>query len=196
MLRRAAQRRAGRGEQPRGGCGGWRAGGADGDSEAARAARHGCGAGLLGADLGFDAVFFGHADYQDMGERQEKQQLEMVWRGTGGGPSCAEAAPEEEERKGAAPGRGSTPSSPTSSSEIFTGNFASGNYGPPAGFWWEWGSSPDPPIADDPALAEYNVEERVELFVQRCRELVNVTRGRDIMLTMGSDFTYSNAHVW
>lgn len=111
-----------------------------------------------------------------MSLRQKAKELEMVWRGTGGGPSRR------------------TPND--FSADLFTGNFASGNYGPPPGFWWEWGSSPDSPIADDPALAEYNVEERVEEFVQRCLEQANVTRGNDIMLTFGSDFTYSNAHVW
>jgi len=133
-------------------------------------------AGLMGASVGFDAVFFGRADYQDMGKRQAAKQLEMVWRGTGGGPSCR--------------ADGDT------SADLFTGNFASGNYGPPAGFWWEWGSSPDPPIADDPRLDEYNVDQRIEDFVQRVMELANVTQGRDIMLTMGSDFCYANAHVW
>lgn len=129
-------------------------------------------AGLLGASLGFDAFFFGRADHQDMALRQERKQLEIIWQGTGDHyPS-------------------------TNSGDVFVGNFASGNYGPPAGFWWEWSNSPDPPIADDPLLDEYNVDERVDLFVQRCYEVANVTVGRDIMLTMGSDFQYANAHVW
>ena len=40
-------------------------------------------AGLLGAAVGFDALFFGRADYQDMGVRKAGQQLEVVWRGSG-----------------------------------------------------------------------------------------------------------------
>lgn len=70
-----------------------------------------------------------------------------------------------------------------------------GNYGPPPGFNWDWGQ-PDDPIMDNVCLTEYNVEQRVEAFVQQCRWLASVTRGNDIMLTMGTDFTYSNAHVW
>jgi alpha-mannosidase len=131
-------------------------------------------AGLLGSALGFDAVFFGRADYQDMKKRSQDKELEHLWQGTGAGPSV----------------------SPSASSTLFTGNFPSGNYGPPPGFWWEWTSSPDAIIADDPDLKEFNVDERVNTFVQRCYELANVTRGNDIMLTMGSDFHYSNAHVW
>ena len=131
--------------------------------------------GLMGPALGFDAVFFGRADYQDMAKRAKAQELEHLWRGTGGGPSSSKY---------------------DESSRIFTGNFASGKYGPPPGFWWEWTSTPDPIIADDPDLKEYNVRERVDTFVQRCYDLANVTKGRDIMLTMGSDFHYANAHVW
>ena len=35
----------------------------------------------------------------------------------------------------------------------------------------------------------------VDAFVGRCRELANVTRGNDIMLTIGSDFQFANAHL-
>jgi hypothetical protein len=48
---------------------------------------------------------------------------------------------------------------------------------------------------DDPRLHDMNVEERVEKFVQECDKLFDVTRGDDIMLTMGTDFTVSQ-HPW
>ena len=35
----------------------------------------------------------------------------------------------------------------------------------------------------------------VDAFVERCRELANVTAGNDIMLTIGSDFQFANAHL-
>ena len=70
-----------------------------------------------------------------------------------------------------------------------------GSYGPPAYFNWDWGSQ-DTPIQDDVCLDEYNVEQRIDDFVRTCEELANVTRGNDIMLTMGTDFQYSNAFVW
>lgn len=37
---------------------------------------------------------------------------------------------------------------------------------------------------------------RVQDFVDACTGIANVTRGSDIMLTMGTDFEYANAHVW
>ena len=37
---------------------------------------------------------------------------------------------------------------------------------------------------------------RVDDFVFQCQSIANVTRGEDIMLTMGTDFEYANAHVW
>ena len=49
---------------------------------------------------------------------------------------------------------------------------------------------------DDPCLMDYNVEQRVEEFVNACGVISNVTRGNDIMLPMGTDFTYANAHYW
>ena len=54
----------------------------------------------------------------------------------------------------------------------------------------------DEPFKDDPGLEEYNVDSRVEDFVAACLALSNVTYGDDIMLTMGTDFTFSNAFVW
>ena len=70
-----------------------------------------------------------------------------------------------------------------------------GNYGPPPGFNWEWGSQ-DEPIKDGYGFEENNVQSRVEDFVAACMDSFNHTRGNDIMLTMGTDFTYANAFVW
>lgn len=123
---------------------------------------------LLGTSVGFDSVMFGRSDYQDLSRRRRHRELEMVW--------------------GASDDKGHA--------SIFAVNFASGNYGPPAGFWWEWGPSPDSIIIDNVLSPEYNVKERIDLFVERCQELANVTRGRDILVLMGSDFNYNNARYW
>ena len=45
-------------------------------------------------------------------------------------------------------------------------------------------------------LVEYNLGDRVEHFVQQAQGLAAMTRGEDIMFTMGTDFTYSNAFPW
>lgn len=70
-----------------------------------------------------------------------------------------------------------------------------GNYGPPSGFNWEWGSQ-DEPFVDHPGWEENNVNKVVQNFVTQCMSLAAVTRGNDIMLTMGTDFTYANAFLW
>ncbi len=49
---------------------------------------------------------------------------------------------------------------------------------------------------DSRCLDENNVAERVDAFVKQVYKLSNVTFGEDIIFTMGSDFTYSNANVW
>ena len=36
---------------------------------------------------------------------------------------------------------------------------------------------------------DYNVEERVAAFVKECDHIFSFTRGNDIMITMGTDFT-------
>ena len=70
-----------------------------------------------------------------------------------------------------------------------------GNYGPPSGFNWEWGSL-DEPFKDHPGWEESNVARLVQQFVSACQALSAVTRGNDVMLTMGTDFTYANAFIW
>ena len=51
-------------------------------------------------------------------------------------------------------------------------------------------------MQDNICLEEVNVHERLEQFIKACQGLANVTYGNDIMLTMGTDFTYSNAWPW
>lgn len=45
-------------------------------------------------------------------------------------------------------------------------------------------------------LHDHNVKQRVDEFVQHVMRLLAMTRGSDIMLLFGSDFTYSNALSW
>ncbi len=130
-------------------------------------------AGLLGSVLGFDAMFFGRADWEDMEARKKSKSLEFIWQGSGGYPKDC-----KNDKDG-----------------LFVGNFASGNYGPPRGFNFELGIS-DTPIQDDPSLRGYNVPQKVSDFIKRCEDLSAVTRGSDIMFTMGSDFHYSSAASW
>lgn len=75
-----------------------------------------------------------------------------------------------------------------------------GDYNPPDGFMLEWGFDDwqnKPSIVDcQDGCGEYNLDQRLDQFVLECQKRFNVTHGNDIMLTMGTDFTYANAFIW
>ncbi|XP_054794289.1 alpha-mannosidase At3g26720-like, partial [Prosopis cineraria] len=122
---------------------------------------------MLGAELGFDSLFFARIDYQDRAKRLKEKTLEVVWRGS---------------------------RSLGSSSQIFTGIFPR-HYDPPDGFTFEI-NDVSPPIQDDILLFDYNVQERVNDFVSAALAQANVTRTNHIMWTMGTDFRYQYANSW
>ncbi|KAL2500188.1 Glycosyl hydrolase family 38 protein [Abeliophyllum distichum] len=122
---------------------------------------------LLGAELGFDSLFFARIDYQDRAKRKDKRALEVIWRGS---------------------------RSLSSSSQLFTGIFPI-HYEPPDGFTFEI-NDVSPPIQDDDPLFDYNVEQRVNDFVAAALQQANVTRTNHIMWTMGTDFRYQYAVSW
>ncbi|KAJ4729554.1 Alpha-mannosidase [Melia azedarach] len=102
---------------------------------------------LLGAELGFDSLFFARIDYQDRAKRLKEKNLEVIWRGS---------------------------KSLGSSSQIFTGIFAR-HYDPPDGFTFEI-NDVSPPIQDDILLFDYNVEERVNDFVAAALAQANMDK--------------------
>lgn len=122
---------------------------------------------LLGAELGFDSLFFARIDYQDRAKRLKEKTLEVVWRGS---------------------------KSLGSSSQIFTVIFPR-HYDPPDGFTFEI-NDVSPPIQDDPLLFDYNVQERVNDFVAAAIAQANVTRTNHIMWCMRTDFRYQYANSW
>jgi len=125
-------------------------------------------AALLSSEAGLIGLFFGRIDYQDIDKRRKNKSCEFVWD--------------------ASPSLGSR-------SKVFaglTGEYG-GNYGPPSGFNWNGG---DDPVVDDEMLFSYNVESRVEDFVNQALNLQKMTRGEHVMFTMGSDFNYRNAYRW
>ena len=102
-------------------------------------------ASLLSAEAGFDALFFGRIDHEDMDQRRATSQCEGVWRSS---PSLGKDA------------------------EVFWGLTGSydGNYQPPDKFDFEnCVVNSDDPFADDPRLNDYNVPQRVEEFVAGVR---------------------------
>ncbi|GAB2278356.1 hypothetical protein Dimus_013039 [Dionaea muscipula] len=122
---------------------------------------------LLGAELGFDSLFFARIDYQDRAKRKCERTLEVIWRGS---------------------------RSLGSTSQIFTGIFPR-HYDPPDGFVFEINDVSEP-IQDDTLLFDYNVQERVNDFVTAAMTQANVTRTNHIMWLMGTDFRYQFANSW
>ncbi|XP_077212125.1 alpha-mannosidase At3g26720-like [Tasmannia lanceolata] len=122
---------------------------------------------LLGAELGFDSLFFGRIDYQDIAKRKSEKSLEVVWRGS---------------------------NTLGSSAQIFAGIFPK-HYEPPSGFYFEVNDD-SPIVQDDILLFDYNVQERVNDFVAAAVSQANVTRTNHVMWTMGTDFKYQYANTW
>ncbi|KAM1014842.1 hypothetical protein ACFX14_044776 [Malus domestica] len=122
---------------------------------------------LLGAEVGFDSLFFGRIDYQDRAKRKIEKSLEFVWRGS---------------------------KSLSSSAQIFSGAFPE-NYEPPSGFYFEVNDN-SPIVQDDITLFDYNVQDRVNDFVAAAVAQANITRTNHIMWTMGTDFKYQYALTW
>jgi len=128
---------------------------------------------FLSAKVGFDALYFGRIDYQDLEIRKETKALEMIWD--------------------ASPSLGSKDGS------VFLGVWTSGNYGPPQGFCWEGsGWCNDDPIMDDPNMDGYNVKDVISKFYNVVMDIKEKSHNdaKNIMLQFGSDFLYSNSLTW
>ncbi|EPS72012.1 hypothetical protein M569_02745, partial [Genlisea aurea] len=122
---------------------------------------------LLGAEVGFDSLFFARIDYQDRAKRRADKTLEVIWQGS---------------------------RSLGSTAQIFTGIFPI-HYEPPDGFTFEV-NDVSSPIQDDDQLFDYNVQQRVDDFVAAALAQANLTRANHIMWTMGTDFRYQYAASW
>jgi lysosomal alpha-mannosidase len=49
---------------------------------------------------------------------------------------------------------------------------------------------------DDPNLEDYNVDQKVEQFINYTLDQAKSYKTNNLIMTMGSDFQYSNAHMW
>jgi len=128
-------------------------------------------AALLSAEVGFQGLFFGRIDYQDLKHRLDTRAAEFVWRPSESlGPRA----------------------------QVFTGLTGEygGNYGPPTGFCWDAVHCNDEPVQDDPNIFDMNVQSRVDQAVEFAKWQANLTRGAHIMFTMGSDYNYEDAEQW
>ncbi|XP_053907882.1 lysosomal alpha-mannosidase [Cuculus canorus] len=119
------------------------------------------------AQMGYDGLFLGRVDHQDKAQREELRQMEMIWRA-------------------------STSLQPPAA-DIFTGILPN-MYNPPPGFCWDQLCS-DPPVVDEDSV-ENNVDTIVSSFLQVAHSQAERYRTNHILMTMGSDFHYENAHLW
>ncbi|XP_022132720.1 alpha-mannosidase-like [Momordica charantia] len=122
---------------------------------------------LLGAEVGFDSVHFWRIDYQDKEKREVDKSLEVVWHGS---------------------------KTFGSSSQIFVNTFPD-SYDAPSGFHFEV-TDDFFPIQDDPLLYDYNVDQRVNDFIDAALAQASITRTNHIMWKMGGDFQYQYAESW
>ncbi|KAJ0639216.1 putative alpha-mannosidase [Helianthus annuus] len=124
---------------------------------------------LLGAEVGFDSLFFGRIDYQDRAKRKADKHLEVIWRAS---------------------------KTLGSSSQIFAGAFPENVYEPPTSEFYFEVNADSPIVQDNVNLFDYNVEERVNAFVAAALSQANFTRTNHVMWTMGTDFKYQYAESW
>ncbi|KDR11229.1 lysosomal alpha-mannosidase isoform X2 [Zootermopsis nevadensis] len=119
------------------------------------------------ARMGFDGLFLGRLDYQDKMARFLTKTAEMVWQGS---ENLGKAA------------------------QLFT-SVLYNNYAPPPGFCFDV-LCDDEPFIDDKHSPDYNVDTLVSRFVDYVETQAIFYSTNNILLTMGGDFTYQEAHMW
>ncbi|GAB6018759.1 mannosidase alpha class, variant 3 [Chamberlinius hualienensis] len=119
---------------------------------------------LLFQQMGFDGLFFGRIDYEDKLQRLQTKTMEMIWN----------------------------TSTNIEDSQLFAGAFF-GLYQPPPGFCFDAKFCLDPPIQDNPDLKNYNVDKRVDEFLQRVEKHADGYATNHILMTMGGDFQFQEA---
>ncbi|XP_071068877.1 lysosomal alpha-mannosidase-like [Dasypus novemcinctus] len=122
----------------------------------------------LFAQMGFDGLFLGRVDYQDLRVRKEAAEMEQVWRG-----SASLQAP---------------------SADLFTSILPS-LYTPPKGLCWDI-LCDDPIIFENISTPEYNAQWVVAHFLDLVYKQVQYYRTNHTIMTMGADFHYRYAKKW
>ena len=142
-------------------------------------------ASLMTHKMGFDAIYFGRIDYQDLHLRRQAQECEGLWN---------PAQPYDGNHTTTTTTEDHAPIDPT----VFwglTGSYG-GNYGAPDGFCFDvlctdgWGVTP---LMD---LNETARHDKLHHFLELIAQQAHETKTNDILLTMGTDFTYSRAESY
>ncbi|RZC32509.1 lysosomal alpha-mannosidase, partial [Asbolus verrucosus] len=119
------------------------------------------------AQLGFDGLLLGRIDFQDKAHRFATQTPEMIWRGS---DNLGDA------------------------SNIFTGVMYN-TYAPPKGFCFDI-LCEDEPLIDDKNSPLYNIDRKVDDFFAYLQNVSKAYTTDNLIITMGEDFNYQNAHTW
>jgi alpha-mannosidase len=119
-------------------------------------------ASLLSSRVGFDALYFGRIDHEDLEIRHNTQECEGLW-------SSSQSWKDDAVFWG------------------LTGSY-SGNYNAPRGFCFSELCTFDPQLV---AMNRTELLDRMNLLVRELKEQSDRTKGNHIMLTMGEDFNAS-----
>ncbi|CAB9518020.1 Lysosomal alpha-mannosidase [Seminavis robusta] len=124
-------------------------------------------ASLMTSSMGFDALYFGRIDYQDMEIRHNTQECEGLW---------------------------SSSASAGNKSTVFWGLTGSyyGNYGAPPGFCFDKRCHYNPLTN----MTRPQLVDAVKHFLQEMKLQSDRTKGSHVMLTFGSDFNYQRASTY
>ncbi|KAF5294472.1 hypothetical protein FQR65_LT01598 [Abscondita terminalis] len=117
------------------------------------------------AQMGYDGLFFARLDWRDKTERMLTQTAEMLWR------SSANFGKD---------------------SMLFT-HAMYNHYSPPKDFYFDILSADEPLIPDEKSK-EYNLKAKVSYFNEHIINQSESYSSSNIMVAMGNDFTYQDAH--
>ncbi|CAK5048380.1 unnamed protein product [Meloidogyne enterolobii] len=120
-------------------------------------------------NIGYEALFFSRMHYLELENRIKNKSLEMLWQTDENGDATR---------------------------SLFTSTFSRGTYTQPKGFCFD-PTCPYPDfIIDNPELEGYNIDQKLNDFLNIVNEQAKVQRHNHVLIAMGGDFTYSNAELW
>ncbi|XP_055636185.1 lysosomal alpha-mannosidase-like [Toxorhynchites rutilus septentrionalis] len=120
----------------------------------------------LFAQMGYDGMFFARLDWRDKNKRLAESKAEMIWE----------------------------TSSSLADNELFT-SVLYNHYSAPPGFCFDVLCS-DQPFIDGKHSAENNVDQKVDSFLEFIDGMSQNYRSKNLLLTMGDDFTYMDANMY
>ena len=142
---------------------------------------------LMTYKMGFDALYFGRIDYQDMELRHATKECEGLWNAFGGTSATTTTTSSSSSSQGE--------NENIDEGSIFWGLTGSymGNYGSPGGYCLDVNCG-----AGQKSFIDKNRKALIGMvqdFLLSVRQQSDRTKGDHVMLTMGSDFQYQRASV-